>query len=151
MPFLAFSSGQWGAGAAPTRAGIGSDLMCLLVFFQNSHHTHFFLPVAKSRVLSYRKMPHQGNSCVWPGKLPCPLGQGVWWGVVSRLTSRLAGQFSSWASKETPAGEPSAFYQSRWSRHTWIQDTCFSPREKGCAKHSLVSFFVEGLVWLLNF
>lgn len=50
-----FSSGQWGGGAAPARAGVGSDLMCLLVFFQNSHHTHFFLPVAKSRVLSYRK------------------------------------------------------------------------------------------------
>lgn len=72
-------------------------------------------------------------------------------GVVSSLTSRLAGQFSSWASKETPAGRSSAFCQSRWSCHTWIQDICFSPREKGCAKHSLVSFSVKGLVWLLNF
>lgn len=30
----------------------------------------------RSRILSYRRMPHQGNPRVWPRKLPCPLGQG---------------------------------------------------------------------------
>lgn len=49
------------------------------------------------------------------------------------------------------AGGPSAFCQSRWSGHTWIQDVRFSPREKGCARCCLVSFSVGGLVWLLNF
>lgn len=80
MPFLGFL--QWSlqmgrAGAVPARAAVSSEGMCLLVSLQNAHHTHFSLPVAKSRVLSYRKILHQGNPQVWPGKLPCPLEQGV--------------------------------------------------------------------------
>lgn len=70
-----------GVGAASARVDVSPEGMFLLISLQNSQHTDFSLAVGKSRVLSYKKMPHQGKPCVWPRKLPCRPGG---WGVVGR-------------------------------------------------------------------
>ena len=49
-------TGGVGRGAAaPARAGVSLEGVYPLISFQNSHHTCFFLTLAKSRVLSDRK------------------------------------------------------------------------------------------------
>lgn len=40
-------------GAVPARGGVSPEGTCLLVSLQNSHHAHFSLVEAKSRVLLY--------------------------------------------------------------------------------------------------
>lgn len=82
-----FSRGLWkGVGAASAPVDVSLEGMFLLISLQNSQHTDFSLAVGKSRVLSYKKMPHQGKPCVWPRKLPCRPGG---WGVVGRSAGRL--------------------------------------------------------------
>lgn len=145
-----FSRGLWeGVGAASAPVDVSLEGMFLLISLQNSQHTDFSLAVGKSRVLSYKKMPHQGKPCVWPRKLPCRLGDGVWWGA-QQVDFHVHRAVLVLVREESSTGGPSAFCQARWSLHTWIQDICFSPRENGFASCCLVSFSGGGLVCFLN-
>lgn len=149
-PFLVFLPWSLGCGAAQARTGVSSEGACLLVFLQGSHHTHFPLPTGQEQGFVIQKNASSGKpTCVaWKTTLS-PGARGA----VGCLAARLPGWRVSAhpGCVRSPAGGPSAFCQSRWSRHTWVQDICFSPGEEGCAKHCLVSFSVGGLVWLLNF
>lgn len=83
MPFLAFL--QWSVGWGRC----SSQGWCWLWFdvptgFLPELTPHSFLfACGQEQSIVIQKMPHQGNPCVWPGKLPCRLGQRVWWGLLA--------------------------------------------------------------------
>lgn len=127
----AFPAGGHRAETAPCRAGVSAEEMCLLVSLQSPHHTQC--------------------SCLWPragsGRPTCVTWKTTlsprqgWGGVFSSLTSRWAGQFSSWRVRRprslqghqlsARAGVPPHLVQSG------------SPREEGCARRRLASCLWE--------